>query len=62
MPSSGVEYQKANPKKLIDYLVAKGDLNGNLWISKIDLGSEVWKSQGKIEIFKLYIKINNTLI
>ena len=62
VPLSGVKYQKANPGKLIDYLVAKGDLNGNLWISKIDLGSEVWKSQGKIEIFKLYIKINNTLI
>jgi len=61
-PSSGVEYQKANPKKLIDYLVAKGDLNGNLWVSKIDLGSEVWKSQGKINILKLYIKINNILI
>ena len=61
-PSSGVKYQKANPKKLIDYLVAKGDLNGDLWVSKIDLGSEVWKSQGKIDILKLYIRINNMLI
>ncbi len=61
-PSSGTKYHKANPKKLIDYLAAKGTLSGDLWISKIDLGSEVWKSQGKIEILKLYIKINNMLI
>lgn len=58
-PRSGIIYQKVNPKKLIDYLVAKGDLSGDLWISKIDLGSEVWQSQGKIDIIKLNIKINN---
>jgi len=62
VPSSGIKYQKANPKKLIDYLVAKGTLSGDLRVSKIDLGSEVWKSQGKIDILKLYIKINNMLI
>ena len=61
-PSSGIKYQNANPRKLIDYLVAKGTLSSDLWISKIDLGSEVYKSQGKINILKLNMRINNILI
>lgn len=61
-PSSGTKYHKANPKRLIDYLVAKGNLNKALWISKIDLGNEVWDSSGKIEIINYNIKINNILI
>lgn len=61
-PASGRKYQKVNPKKLIDYLAAKGDLNPNLWVSQIDLGSEVWKSRGKLEILYLNIRLNNKLI
>jgi len=61
-PSSGVKYHKANPKKLIDYLVTKGDLSGDLWVSRIDLGSEVWKGDGKLEIQNLNVMINNIFI
>lgn len=61
-PSSSIKYQNTNPKKLIDYLVAKRTLSSDLWISKIDLGNEVYKSYGKIEILKLNMKINNILI
>ncbi len=61
-PESGIKYHKANPKKLIEYLVAKGELSGDLWISRIDFGNEVWKGKGKIEVFNLDMRINNLII
>lgn len=54
-------YHKVDIKKLLDQL-PKGAINGSWVIPGMELGNEVWRGSGKIEIYKYEINLNNNTI
>lgn len=53
---------KVDIKKLLDNTFPPGTLHGEWVISGMELGSEIWRGSGKIEINKYIISLNNHVI
>lgn len=59
---ANVTSHKVNIKKLLDNAFKEGTINGDWEVHGIELGSEVWRGSGRIEIDKYIMTINGRSI
>lgn len=61
-PQSGLKTHTVDVKKILDYLLNKGELKGEQWLALIVLENEVWKGTGKLTVNNMDAYLNGTWV